>query len=459
MSKPKVYISSTFFDLQAHRDALIRALRKTERFDVICMENYGTRNAPPLKKCLEDVDASEFYILLLGHRYGYIPGNEQFSITNLEYKKAIGDATTDQVATTPDYKKCVLPFILDDNYSLPDDTRKKLDAEEHADGPETTEAKKKKLTALKKQIGKDYTIDASFTTPDDLTTKVFGALIPELIDRNYADVVSQLILPEGVAYRCNRESVRKDFLYANFCSSNFYRLFIIHGEKSELPILFSNNISAYELSAGENSIIWNIEDYNSCYSDKFLIKLTRDLYHNIFRAFPDNPELSLQGLADKIIADDRLHDVVIKFDIYHQSWRDKYNTLLSKFFAKLHEANESRKTPKNCYLLINIKYVTPSEEIEESPPSAVVLDKLSRIRLSHIEQWVRTYFFKSTRKTGSFDNWSARLAQQISDHYFPDYVGSSKDFSMEEAIEKLEMIVDDFNNNRNLFANIDKRPK
>lgn len=232
MSKPKIYISSTFFDLQAHREALITALRKTGRFDVLCMETYGTRSAPPLDVCLNDVEVSEFYILLLGHRYGYIPDGQQYSITNLEYKKAIGDDSSDTVATTPDYKKCILPFILDENYGFADVVKEKLDAEEQADGPDTTESKKKKLLALKKQIGKDYTIDAYFTTPDDLTTKVFGALIPELIDRNYADVVSQLILPDSVAYRCNRESVRKDFLYENFCSTNFYRIFIIQDRKS-----------------------------------------------------------------------------------------------------------------------------------------------------------------------------------------------------------------------------------
>ena len=63
MSKPKIYISSTFFDLQEHRAALAQALEKTECFDVVKMENYGTRSEKPAVKCMNDVADSEFYIL------------------------------------------------------------------------------------------------------------------------------------------------------------------------------------------------------------------------------------------------------------------------------------------------------------------------------------------------------------------------------------------------------------
>ena len=455
MSKPTIYISSTFFDLQEHRQALITALQKTERFDVICMENYGTRSIPPLKKCLEDVAASEFYILLLGTRYGYMPPGENFSITNLEYKQAIGDKNRETVASVPNTDKCVLPFIMDENYLLSDTTRAQITAEDQQDGAELSQLKKDKLVALKKQIRTDFTLErTSFTTPDDLTTKVFGALIPELIDRNHAEVVNKLLLSSALAYRCNREGVRNDFLAENFYNKNFYRVYIIHGEKSELPIIFSNNISTYELSVRDSSLTCNIDEYNSNFPEKFVTTLTRDLYQNVFKTWPDNPALTLKELADKMIADDRFTNVVFKFDMYYSSWKEKYKKFLSLFFAKLNDVNTSVHTSKNFYLLINIKYLTAKEKLKEMPPSAITLDRLTKINTAHIEQWVRTYFFISTSDRRDFGNRAERMAQKISDHYFSDYAG--KDFCMQDAIDKLEIIISDFNNNKNLFENYNK---
>ncbi|MEO6723418.1 MAG: DUF4062 domain-containing protein [Ferruginibacter sp.] len=455
MAKPKIYISSTFFDLQEHRQALITALQKTERFDVVCMENYGTRSTPPLKKCLEDVEVSEFYILLLGTRYGYMPPGEKYSITNLEYKQAIGDKNMDTVGSTPNTDKCVLPFIMDENYLLSDTLKSRINAEDIEDGAELSQLKKEKLAALKKQIRTDFTLErTSFTTADDLTTKVFGALIPELIDRNHAEVVTKLLLSSALAYRCNRERVRNDFLAENFYNKNFYRVYIIHGDKAELPIIFSNNISTYDLSVRDNALTCNIDEYNSNFPDKFVTTLTRDLYYNVFKTWPDNPAISLKELADKLIADERFTNVVFKFDMYYSSWKEKYKKFLLLFFAKLNEANTNVSTSKNFYLLINIKYLTTKEKLKEIPPAAIALERLTKINITHIEQWVRTYFFINTSGKTEFANRAEKMAQRISDHYFPDYAG--KDFCMQDAIDKLEVIISDFNNNKNLFENYNK---
>lgn len=456
MPKPVIYISSTFFDLEEHRKALIDALRKTERFDVVCMENYGTRSTPPLDKCLADVELAEFYILLLGNRYGYIPPGREYSITNLEYKKAIGDADNHVVASKPDTNKCVLPFILKDNFTFSDEIVARIKKEETEDGEPASRSKREKLDTLKKAINRDFTLDKGFSTPDDLTTKVFGALIPELIDRNYAEVVNKLKLSEALAYRCNREGIRNDFLEQNFYNRNFYRVYIIHGEKSDLPVIFSNNISTYELSVPESFAAYNLDEYDSNYPDKFLIKLTRDLYYNVFRSWPENPALTLNDLAQKVIADDRFANVVFIFDMYYASWKEKYKKSLALFFAKLNEVNATLKSSKNFYLLMNIKFLSPKEKLKELPPSATTLDRLTKISISHIEQWVKTYFFLSTRKNESYNNRSLMMAQKISDYYFLDDASKEKTFSMQDAIDKLESIIQDFNSNRNLFANYNK---
>lgn len=458
MSKPKIYISSTFFDLEDHRRSLIAALGKIEQFDIVSMENYGTRSAPPLQKCLEDVERSEFYILLLGQRYGYIPDGQKYSITNLEYKKAIGDTDTSAVAATPDYNKCVLPFIMESEkiYQLSDPVKVRINAEKEADGEAVTTDKQDKLAALKKKITKDFTIDKYFTSPEDLTTKVLGALMFELMERGYADVLNTLKLSKNLAERCNRERIRNDFLSENFYNQNFYRLYIVHGETAELPMVFSNNLSTYELGVQESAATYNLEEYMSCTPERFLSKLARDLYNSVFRDWPDTPVYTLKELAEKVIADEHITNFVFKFDLYYWSWKEKYKKHLAFFFEQIKQVNASLRTPKNFYLFMNINYDSQKEKLKETPAAAVILDRLTKINITHIEQWVRTFFFKSTRKTDLNSNRAERMAKRISDYYFQQYLQPGKDFCMQEAIDKLEAIINDFNDNKNLFENYQK---
>ena len=88
--QPSVYVSSTFIDLEGHRAALKTALEKA-RYDVECMEKYTAFDERPLDRCLADVAATDVYVLLIAHRYGYrLPENNphQPPIILLEYREA-----------------------------------------------------------------------------------------------------------------------------------------------------------------------------------------------------------------------------------------------------------------------------------------------------------------------------------------------------------------------------------
>jgi WD40 repeat protein len=87
-----VYLSSTYEDLRAYREAVSAALRKSG-LDVAQMEDYTAADERPLDLCLRDVGQSEIYVGLFAWRYGYVPpadkGNpERRSITELEYRQA-----------------------------------------------------------------------------------------------------------------------------------------------------------------------------------------------------------------------------------------------------------------------------------------------------------------------------------------------------------------------------------
>jgi len=53
----KIYISSTFSDLELQREAMSKALRKLRHY-VIAMEDYVATDKHPLDKCLADVESS-----------------------------------------------------------------------------------------------------------------------------------------------------------------------------------------------------------------------------------------------------------------------------------------------------------------------------------------------------------------------------------------------------------------
>jgi hypothetical protein len=86
----RVYVSSTYADLEAHRSAVYVALRAL-RHDVIAMEDYVATDERPLARCLRDVAECDLYVGLLAWRYGFIPytaNAEDRSITEHEYRQA-----------------------------------------------------------------------------------------------------------------------------------------------------------------------------------------------------------------------------------------------------------------------------------------------------------------------------------------------------------------------------------
>ena len=102
----RVFVSSTFGDLQHCREVVRTSLRKLGHEDV-AMEYYVAEDRRPLDKCLADVAACDLYLLLVAWRYGHIPPGQQESITELEYRQAVRCG-----------KPCLI-FLLHDDASWP----------------------------------------------------------------------------------------------------------------------------------------------------------------------------------------------------------------------------------------------------------------------------------------------------------------------------------------------------
>src|SRR5260370_42619175 len=85
----KAYVSATFQDLQGCRAEVRLALSRLGVTDV-AMEYYVAEPERPLERCLRDVAGCDLYIGVFAWRYGYVPPGQQRSITEAEYRTAVG---------------------------------------------------------------------------------------------------------------------------------------------------------------------------------------------------------------------------------------------------------------------------------------------------------------------------------------------------------------------------------
>ncbi|HEX8920193.1 MAG TPA: DUF4062 domain-containing protein, partial [Pyrinomonadaceae bacterium] len=105
----KVYVSSTFLDLQECRRQVSVVLRRMG-FEDVGMEYYVAGNERPVDKCLADVAACDLYVGVFAWRYGFVPkknNRKKLSITEMEFRKAVETG-----------KPCLL-FLLDEEASWP----------------------------------------------------------------------------------------------------------------------------------------------------------------------------------------------------------------------------------------------------------------------------------------------------------------------------------------------------
>jgi hypothetical protein len=161
MKRLRVYLSSTYEDLKAYREAVFAALEKGG-LDVARMEAYTAADERPLEKCLRDVAQSDIYVGVYTWRYGYEPPAEHGnpdgkSITELEYRKA----------ESAKLRKLLFFAHPDTLAGWPDRFK---------DATTGAGEQGKKLDRFHKELGTEKT--ASFyRTPDELATLVLAAIM------------------------------------------------------------------------------------------------------------------------------------------------------------------------------------------------------------------------------------------------------------------------------------------
>jgi hypothetical protein len=84
----KVYVSSTVADLKRERRAVMDWLRAARHQAV---DSYLPGSDTVRDSCLDDVGTCDLYVLIVGHRYGFRPADDNpsgLSITHLEFRRA-----------------------------------------------------------------------------------------------------------------------------------------------------------------------------------------------------------------------------------------------------------------------------------------------------------------------------------------------------------------------------------
>ena len=149
----KVFISSTYEDLKAERDAILQAILRLNQFPA-GMELFTARSEPPWEVITEAIDSSDYYVLVIAGRYGSV-APEGISYTEKEYNYAVNQGLR------------ILAFI----HSSPDDIA--IGKSEIDDG------KREQLAAFRTRV-QEHTRN-TWATLEELTQAVTTALAVDII--------------------------------------------------------------------------------------------------------------------------------------------------------------------------------------------------------------------------------------------------------------------------------------
>lgn len=147
----KIFISSTWKDLQPERKAVREAIERISQQSV-GMEYFGSRPETPKRVSVSEVEKSDIYVGIFAFCYGSIDPVQGTSITELEYKKAKGKGIP-----------CLIYFK---------DEQAKVSSNHFEVKPKA----RSKLKNLKNRLKINHTV-TYFSSPHDLAAKVTADLV------------------------------------------------------------------------------------------------------------------------------------------------------------------------------------------------------------------------------------------------------------------------------------------
>ena len=171
----RIFVSSSFQDLQDYRIAAIRVLRQLGH-EVVAMEDFVAASEVPLKQMLDKVKRCELYVGLFAWRYGFVPqkhtgANAQPTIPNvLGATYGSTSITHYEYLYAKEKKIDCLAFLLDERVPWPPHLVDGFSTLDPA-APKDSTAIRSLRTAL--QLG---AVVSYFCNPNDLEARVSAAV-------------------------------------------------------------------------------------------------------------------------------------------------------------------------------------------------------------------------------------------------------------------------------------------
>jgi CheY-like chemotaxis protein len=178
----KIFLSSTYDDLRQYRASAAQAIERLGQYGVR-MEVFGARPDDATGVSLGEVDASDAFLGIYAHKYGYVPAGCSISITEQEFNFA------------QERQKPTFCFLVDDEFPW---SPKLIE-------PEPGQSK---LKLFKQRISTTIVRD-TFTTPDDLAYKVASSLGHFLITKRVKEGLESIPAGDRVSTQQGRDQVSR----------------------------------------------------------------------------------------------------------------------------------------------------------------------------------------------------------------------------------------------------------
>ncbi|MEM7305778.1 MAG: SUMF1/EgtB/PvdO family nonheme iron enzyme [Planctomycetota bacterium] len=167
-STVRVFVAATAADLEEHRLAVRDAILGRGWMPV-CMEDFGARPTLPVEVCLEEVRRCDALVVVVAHRYGWVPSDDQGgdgrrSITWLEVDEA------------REHSIPIFAFVVDPDYGWPHPAEEVRLRDAETD--EQAIAIGRSVRALKefRSTLADGLACGTFSTPETLAAQVSASL-------------------------------------------------------------------------------------------------------------------------------------------------------------------------------------------------------------------------------------------------------------------------------------------
>lgn len=276
--KYQFFISSTYEDLKEERNKAIQAILTMNQFP-IGMEMFSAADDDQWKIIKEAIDSSDFYILIIGNRYGSIEETTGISFTEKEFDYAV------------EKKIPVLAFIVDSSVSMT------------ADKFETDSQKIAKLSTFKEKVKQSGRYVKFWKNVDNLETLISQSISKAVlrgnrpgwvrttdfdIDKSYAEIIrltERVHTLEALNSDLRMESNRKPILTVEVYPDLDEDGKPIEQDAEAIENGIHLNVHSIDMSDAKNGIDYKDVTGNLIHADNEEVKLMRHVYENSFPVY------------------------------------------------------------------------------------------------------------------------------------------------------------------------------